>query len=91
MRKVNNKPVAFILFLVTVLIALPVFSGPPEDFKEAYLLIKEADSAAWQGETGPARDTYRRALGLLDDLSNRHPGWGRLAIRKQADHCPNRL
>lgn len=79
------------VFLLSGLAAPPAFPDLRAEFREAYLLIREADRLAWEEEAGQARETYRRALRMLDGLSDRHPDWNHPAIEKWTGHCARNL
>ena len=85
MRMCKTIIVALAL-LINFIDISPASSSPQDEFKKAYFLIKDGDRLIREQDLEPAAEKYRRALAVLDELSNRNPGWNRQGIKKKADH-----
>jgi len=89
--KTLRTTVVFIICFISFILVSSAWPGPKEEYKKAYLLIKDADRLIRNYELEPAVEKYHRALGILDELSNNNPGWNRLGIKKKAAHCADYL
>jgi comEA protein len=89
--KTLRTTVVFIICFISFILVSSAWPGPEEEYKKAYLLIKDADRLIRNYELEPAVEKYRRALGILDELSNNNPGWNRLGIKKKAAQCSDYL
>ncbi|MDP8214288.1 MAG: helix-hairpin-helix domain-containing protein [Candidatus Euphemobacter frigidus] len=77
--------------LINFIDTSPASSSPQDEFKKAYFLVKDGDRLIREQELKPAVEKYRRALAVLDELSNRNPGWNRQGIKKKADYCARHI
>lgn len=89
----KTRLLALALFLGVVSAGLAALAkaAPEEEYKQAYLLIREANRLNYAGDTLGATDNYRQALTVLDGIQINHPTWKPDAIKQSADQCTREL
>lgn len=89
--KMCKTIIVALTLLINFIDTPPALPYPQEDFKEAYFLIRQADQLNRDGDAKQSVNTYRQALVVLDEISNRNPGWNRQGIKKKAKHCAKHI